>query len=86
MSQGNGYYSDIKKIKEDVSDIKGDLASSIDRLTEAVNGLTTKFDTWIYVAEHSIPIKAVFWMFGILAISFLGKESVETLIKAYIQK
>lgn len=86
MSTGNGYYQDIKKIKEDVSEIKDDLSGSIDRLTVAVNALTTKFDTWIHVAEHSVPLKAVFWMFIILVLAMTGVEGLQALLRFYTGK
>ena len=86
MSTGNGYYQDIKKIKEDVSEIKDDLSGSIDRLTVAVTALTAKFDMWIHVAEHSVPLKAVFWMFLILVLTMTGTEGLNALIKLYLGK
>lgn len=86
MSTGNGYYKDIQQIKDDVSEIKDDLSSSIDRLTTAVNGLTMKFDAWIHVAENSIPLKAVFWMFVILVLAMTGVEGLNALLKFYVIK
>jgi hypothetical protein len=79
----NGFYKDIEDIKHDVKEIKDDLSHSIDRLTEAVVGLTNKFDQWVRVAEHSIPLKAVFWMFVILVLVMTGERGVELLFRHY---
>lgn len=81
MVESNGYYKEIVAIKADVKEIKDDLSQSIDNLTTAVHALTSKFDNWIHVAEQSIPIKAVFWMFLIMVLGLVGTEGVKALAK-----
>lgn len=80
MAEGNGYYKEqLSKIQSDVTEIKDDLSHSIDRLTDAVHALTSKFDAWMRVAKQSIPIKAVFWMFLIMVLGLTGIEGVKYL-------
>jgi len=76
---GNGYHQDIERIKKDVGEIKTSLTDSIDNLTTAVQALSTQFGAFIRVAENSIPIKAVFWMFLILVLAMVGVEGVKAL-------
>ena len=80
MAEMNGHYKEqLNRIQADVNEIKDDLSHSIDKLTEAVHGLTGKFDAWMRVAEQSIPIKAVFWMFLIMVLALVGVEGVKYL-------
>ena len=82
--EGNGIQKELEKIQAGVDEIKDDLSHSINSLAIAVNGLTAKFDNWIRVAENSIPIKAVFWMFLILVLAMVGVEGVQAFAKVYL--
>jgi hypothetical protein len=84
MAGENGVYKEgilreLHSIQKGVDDIKDDLAHSIDKLTVAVNTLTNQFSQFIRVAENSIPVRAVMWMFGILVLAMIGVEGVQYL-------
>jgi len=89
--EGNGVYKKLEVIEQDVKDIKDDLATAVNLLTSAVgaqtkaleahttavNNLSYKFDTFINVAQNSLPIKAVFWLLGIIVLALVGVEGVK---------
>lgn len=85
--EGNGVYKKLETIEADVRGIKDDLSSSVDRLTIAVDNLSAKFDNFISVAQNSLPIKAVFWLMGIMVLGLVGVEgskSIAPIIKAWL--
>lgn len=86
MTYQNGIHEEIREIKRDVLGIKDDLAISLNRVADALNILNTKFDQFIKVAENSIPIKAVFWMFLILILGLVGVEGADYLFKHYLPR
>lgn len=89
----NGLLSKLLVIESDVKDIKDDLATAVNLLTSAVttqtealkahtnavSNLSFKFDTFINVAQNSLPIKAVFWLLGIILLALIGVEGVKNL-------
>ena len=87
----NGVYRKLEIIENDVKDIRDDLATAVNLLTSAVNAqtkaleahttavnnLSYKFDTFIHVAQNSLPIKAVFWLLLIIVLALVGVEGVK---------
>lgn len=86
-----GVYDRLGIIESDVKDIKDDLATAVNLLTTAVStqtkaiethttavtNLSYKFDTFINVAQNSLPVKAVFWLLGIIVLALVGVEGVK---------
>lgn len=84
-------YDRLGSIESDVKDIKDDLATAVNLLTTAVSiqtkaiethttavsNLSYKFDTFIHVAQNSLPVKAVFWLLGIIVLALVGVEGVK---------
>ena len=68
-------------IENDVREIRDDLATAINGLTEAVNTLSQRFDAFLNIAQNSIPIKAVFWLMAIMVLGLVGIEGVKALPK-----
>lgn len=76
----NGQYDDhLIKIEKDVSEIKDSLAISIDGLTKAVEGLARELSTFMRVAEHTMPIRVVFWLLFLMTLGLVGIEGVKQL-------
>lgn len=73
----NGYNHQLDKIEKDVGDIKDGLETSINGLTKSVDNLSTRIDSWIRVAETSVPIKAVYYLIGTMILGLLGVEGVK---------
>lgn len=84
-AEGNGYFKELQQIKQGVDEIRDDLSHSIDKLSMSVDLLTGEFRNFIRVAENSIPIKAVFLMFGILVLALVGVEGADWLFKSYLK-
>ena len=80
--KANGVFAELKIIKEDVKDIKDDLSHSIDHLTIAVNALTQKFEMFILAAQNSIPVKAMYWIMGMMILGLVGIEGVKGIAPA----
>lgn len=86
MSGSNGLlHKDIEDIKRDVGEIKDHLAESVLELASAVNGLSSRFDLFMRIAENAIPIKAVFLMFMVLILAIVGVEGADWLFKTYLK-
>lgn len=68
-------------IEKDVHEIRDDLTTAINGLTVAVTTLSQKFDSFIHIAQNSIPIKAVFWLMAIMVLGLVGIEGVKALPK-----
>ena len=68
-------------IENDVREIRDDLTTAINGLTVAVTTLSQKFDSFIHIAQNSIPIKAVFWLMAIMVLGLVGIEGVKALPK-----
>ncbi len=78
--QQNGKYEDhFLKIEKDVGEIKDSLATSINGLTKAVEGLSKELSTFMRVAENSMPIKVVFWVIFFMILGLIGIEGVKQL-------
>ena len=76
MPEVNGHYKpQLERIENKVDG----LDSSIDRLSAAIEGLTTEFRTFISIAHNSIPIRAVFWFMTIIILGLVGVEGVKSL-------
>ena len=75
----NGAWKQLEEIGSDVKEIKDDLSHSVDKLSQAVDRLTEKFDNFIHVAQNSIPVKAVFWLMGIMVLGLVGVEGAKNL-------
>lgn len=74
----NGAYKvQLDNIEHDVREIKDDLSTSVMALTHAVERLTERFDSFIQVAQNSVPIKAVFWLMGIMVLGLVGVEGAK---------
>lgn len=77
--QNGELHSRINEIGEDVHEIKDNLARSVEGLTVAINGLSSKLDNFMIVAQNSLPIKAVFWLLAIMVFGLVGVEGVKAL-------
>ena len=76
MPELNGHYKpQLERIEGKVNG----LDSSLDRLTNAIESLTIKIDSFISVAQNSIPIRAVFWLMAIMILGLVGVEGVKSL-------
>lgn len=84
-SENNGIYKELKLIHDGVTEIKDDLSHSIDKLSVSVDSLTKEFSNFIRVAEHSVPIKAVYMMFLVLVLALVGVEGADWLFKSYLK-
>lgn len=69
----------LQIIENDVKEIKEDLPHAISQLTTSVNNLTGKLDTFMHVAERSVPIRAVFWLMAIMVLGLVGVEGVKAI-------
>lgn len=74
---GNGTYLKLAHIEQDVKEIKDDLSHSIDKLTHSIDNLCSKFESFMIIAQNSIPIKAVFWLIGIMVLGLVGIEGIK---------
>ena len=66
-------------IEKDVHEIRDDLTTAINGLTVAVTTLSQKFDSFIHIAQNSIPVRAVFWLMAIMVLGLVGIEGVKAL-------
>lgn len=73
------------KVEHDIEEIKDDLTGAVKELTNAVNTLNTKFESFIVIAANSIPIKAVLWMFMTLVLSMVGVEGARWLFEVFLK-
>lgn len=67
----------LDKLESGITEIRDDLPISIDKLTQAVNSLSATFNLFMEVAEKSVPIKAVYWLLGIMILGLIGVEGVK---------
>lgn len=91
MSEANGHFrEDVAQIKDDVREMKDDLAVAIKELnaklqalTNSLNVLNVKWQSFSDSLLNSVPIKAVMWMFIILALTIVlviaGIEGIRAL-------
>lgn len=82
----NGYEEGFNKIQSDIHGMRDDLSRAIIELTNAVNRLGDRFDTFLNIAQNSIPIKAVMWMFFVLVIGLVGVEGCKFIFDIYLPK
>ena len=73
----NGAWKKLESIQSDVKEIKDELSHSIDKLSLSVDKLAAKFDSFISVAQNSLPIKAVVWLMSIMVLGLVGIEGVK---------
>lgn len=59
--------------------------SIMDKLVEAVQSISSKFDSWIRVAENVVPIRFVLWILAgvliLVVLLFAGVEGIRALLK-----
>lgn len=78
------------ELKDDLAGAIRELSNSIakqsvatESLGKTVSTLTTQFTTFLNIAMNAIPLKAVFWMFGILVLTIGGIEAVKVASKMF---
>lgn len=84
QSNGKIIYERFDRLDHEIQDLRDDLATSVRELTTAVTRLADKVDAFALVASTSVPIKIIFWMFGILVLALAGVEGVQALFKLHI--
>ena len=81
----NGSHGEqIAEIQRDVRLIRDNLAVAVNELSENVGGLTVQMKLLISTLEKTIPIKAVAWMFALVALGILGVKGVEALDRVFL--
>ncbi len=71
--------SAILKLSTTLDTSTRNLAETQNKLTDTIQRLSDNLKMFMDIAQSSIPIKAVFWMFLILVLTIAGVEGIKHL-------
>lgn len=69
----------IMKLSTSLDTSTRNLVETQSKLTATIDGLSSNLKLFMDIAQNSIPIKAVFWMFLILVLTIAGVEGIKHL-------